>query len=112
MSRTRCYEWFKRFKDGRLSKHEPCFGRVSTSCDDAHVGQVREIVRSNRRLTEREIAEECNIPIRSCHNILTTKLEIHRVVSEFVPRLVTQYQRVALPSVRKFWISLARMKTL
>jgi hypothetical protein len=57
MSRTRCYEWFKRFKDGRQSTHdEPLLGRPSTSCDDAHVAQVREIVRSNRRLTVREIA--------------------------------------------------------
>jgi hypothetical protein len=40
-----------------------------------------------------EIAEECNILIGSCHDILTTKLEIYRVVSKFVPRLLTQDQR-------------------
>jgi hypothetical protein len=52
MSRTRCYEEFKRFKDGRQSTHdEPHLGRPSTSCDDAHVEQVCEIMRSNRRLT-------------------------------------------------------------
>jgi hypothetical protein len=57
MSRTRCYEWFKIFKDGRQSTHdEPSLGRTSTSCDDAHVAQVREIGCSNRRLTVREIA--------------------------------------------------------
>jgi hypothetical protein len=44
MSRTRCYEWFKRFKDGRQSlQDEPRLGRPSTSCDDAHVAKVREI---------------------------------------------------------------------
>jgi hypothetical protein len=94
MSRTRCYERFKRFKDGRQSTHdEPRLGRLSTSCDDAHVAQVREIVRSNRRLTAREIAEECNVLIGSCHDVLTTKLEMRRVVSKFVPRLLTQDQR-------------------
>jgi hypothetical protein len=41
----------------------------------------------------REIAEECNISIGSCHDILVTKLEMHWVVSEFVPRLLTQDQR-------------------
>jgi hypothetical protein len=60
-------------------------GRPSASCDDAHVAQVHVIVRSNRRLTVREIAEECNISIGSCHGILTIKLEMHQVVSKFVP---------------------------
>jgi hypothetical protein len=62
MNCTRCYEWFKRFKDGQQSTHDvTCLGRPSMSCDDAHVAQVREIVRSNRRLTVRKIAEGCNI---------------------------------------------------
>jgi hypothetical protein len=85
-SHTRCYEWFKRFKDGQQSIHdEPRLGRPSTSCDDAHVAQVCEIVRSNRHLTLWEIAEECNISIGLCHDILTTKSEMHWVVSKFVP---------------------------
>jgi hypothetical protein len=84
MSRTRCYECFKRFKDGRQSTHdEPRLGRPSASCDDAHVPQFREIVHSTRRVTE--IAEECNISKRSCHDILTTKLEMRWVVAKFVP---------------------------
>jgi hypothetical protein len=94
MSRTSSYEWFKRFKAGRQTIHdEPRLGRPSTSCDDAHVAQVREIVRSNRGLTVREMPEECNISTGSCHDILTTKLEMHRVVSKFVPRLVAWDQR-------------------
>jgi hypothetical protein len=86
MSCTRCYEWFKRFKDGRQSMHDkPHLEWPSTSCEDAHVVQVREIMRSNRRLTVREVAEECNVSIGSCHDILMTKLEMHRVFSKFVP---------------------------
>jgi hypothetical protein len=81
MSRTLCYEWFKRFREGRNSTHdEPRLGRPSMSCDDAHGVQIREIVCPNRCLTVQETAEECNISIGSCHDILTTKLEMHRVV--------------------------------
>jgi hypothetical protein len=59
MSRTRCYEWFKQFKDDRQSTYEePRLGQPSTSCDDPHVVQICEIVRFNRRFTVREIAEE------------------------------------------------------
>jgi hypothetical protein len=94
ISRTRCYEWSKRFKDNRQSIHdEPRLGRPSTSCEDAHVAQFREIVLSNRRLTVQKIAEECNMSIESCHAILMTKLETHRVVSKLVPRILTQDQR-------------------
>jgi hypothetical protein len=40
MSHTRCYEWFKLFKDGQQSTHdEPRLGRSSMSRDDAHVAQ-------------------------------------------------------------------------
>jgi hypothetical protein len=91
MSRTHCYEWFKRFKDGRQSTYvdEPRLGRPSTSCDDSHVAQVSEIVLSNSRLTVREIAEECKTSLGSCRDILTTKSEMHQVVSKFVPRLLS-----------------------
>ena len=94
MGRTQCYEWFKRFKDGRQSNdNDPRPGRPSTSTDAVHVAQVRAVVRSNRRLTVREIAEECNISVGSCHAILTEKLEMHRVAAKFVPRLLTEDQR-------------------
>jgi hypothetical protein len=94
MSHTCCCEWFKQFKDGRQSTHDqPCLGWPSTLCDDADIVQVHEIVRSNCRLTVLEIAEECNISKGSYHDTLTTKLEMHLVVSKFVPRLPTQDQK-------------------
>ena len=38
MSRTQCYEWFKRFIEGRMSAgQDPRLGRPSTSTDDDHV---------------------------------------------------------------------------
>jgi hypothetical protein len=40
----------------------------------------------------REVAEECNLLIGSCHDIITTKLEMHRVVSKFAAQLQTQDQ--------------------
>ena len=56
MSRTQCYEWFKRFEKGRMSVgEEPRPGRPSTSTDDHHVERVRAVIRGNRRLTVREV---------------------------------------------------------
>jgi hypothetical protein len=93
VGRTQCYEWFERFKDDRQpTDNDPRPGRPSTSTDAVHIAQVRAVVRSNRRLTVREIAEECNISVGSCHAILTEKLEMHRVAAKFVSRLLTEDQ--------------------
>jgi len=59
MSRTQCYEWFKRFKEGRITVGEdPRPGRTSTSSNDDHAERVRVVIRGNRRLTVREGADE------------------------------------------------------
>ena len=72
MSRTQCCEWFKRFKEGRMSVGEdPRPGRPSTSTDDDHVERVRAVFRGNRCLTVQEAADEVGISIGSCHRIFT-----------------------------------------
>ena len=59
MCRTQTYEWWKRFKEGRTSVDEdPRSGRPSTSKTDDNVVKAREVIRSNRRLTVRDVAEE------------------------------------------------------
>jgi len=52
ISRTQCYEWFERFKDGRIPvgvDSRP--GRLSTPAKDDKVERVRAVIRGNRRLT-------------------------------------------------------------
>ena len=94
LSRSKCHEWFKRFKEGRTSTaDDPRSGRPTVSTDDDHVAQVNDLVRSNRRLTIREMAEECNISFGSCQEILTEKLHMRRVAAKFVPRLMTEDQK-------------------
>ena len=60
MGRTQVFDWFRRFKEGRTSvESDPRSGRPSTSRNEEIVAKVRTIVRSNRRLTVREIADDC-----------------------------------------------------
>ena len=55
MCRTLTNEWWKRFKEGRISiDDDPRSGRPSTSKTDDNVAKVREVIRSNRFLTVRE----------------------------------------------------------
>jgi len=52
MSRTQCYEWFKHFKEGRMSVGEdPRSGRPSTSTNNKHVERVHAVICGNQHLT-------------------------------------------------------------
>ena len=77
LSRTQCHEWYRPFKSGRTScEDDPKCGRPSTSTDDDHVENMLAVIRQNRSLTVREIAEEVGICRISCHLILTEKLKM------------------------------------
>ena len=93
MKRATCFRWHKRFKNGRLSvEDDKRSGRPSTSTDDPYIDEINTLVRENRHLTVRELAEECGISVGSCHHILTEELKMHRVAAKLVPRLKTRDQ--------------------
>ena len=59
MSRPGVFEWRKRFKSGREEvKNDPKSGRPSTTKTDVNILRVKQLVRSDRRLTVRMITYE------------------------------------------------------
>jgi len=94
------YKWFERFRNGCESvEDEESSGRPSTSKTQLNVETVSEMIRSNRRLTIREISEDLNIFYGSVQNILTTDLNKRRVSAKFVPRVLTVEQKQQLLSI-------------
>jgi len=74
------YEWFERFRVGCESvEDEEGSGRPSASKPRENVERVSEMIRSNRRLTVREISEDLDISYGPVQNILTTDLNMRRV---------------------------------
>jgi len=61
--------------------------------DDHHVEKVLavRVIRQNRRLTVREVAEEAGICKSSCHLILTDKRKMRHVAAKSVRRLLTRH---------------------
>ncbi|GFS93126.1 protein GVQW3 [Trichonephila clavipes] len=102
MSRAWIFEWFGLFKAGRQSVNsDPHSGHPSTSRNEDKIAQVKAVVRSDRCLTVREIAQECHISVGSCDEILRKDLNMRRVSAKFVPRLLTedqQFKRLATSS--------------
>jgi len=71
------YKWFERFRNGCESvENEERLGHPSTSKTQENVERVSKMIRSNRRLTIREISEDLNVSYGSVQNILTTDLNI------------------------------------
>jgi len=90
LSRSKTIEWYSRFKSGRrFFEDDTRSGRLSTSHTEETVARVLEIIRADRRLTIREVAEEVRIAFGTCQKILTEDLQMRRVTAKFVPRLLT-----------------------
>ena len=62
MSRTRVFEWNKRFVEGRKDvEDDPKSGRSCTSTIDTNIEKVRQLVHSDCRLTIRIITNEAEM---------------------------------------------------
>ena len=95
MSRSRTFEWFGRFKNGRTSTaNDDRSGRPSTAKTPSKVEQVRAAVNQDRRRrTIHDLCSEIGIAYGSYQRILTEQLNMHRIAAKFVPRVLTQDQK-------------------
>ena len=72
MSRTRLFEWHRRFKEERVEvEDDDKYGRPSTSKTDENVEHVRQNVQSDHRLTVRMIADELGMNSERVWRIIT-----------------------------------------
>jgi len=87
MKKTAVYKWVKRFSEGRESvTDEERSGRAATCRTEENIANVRQIVRENRRLTVRSIAEQVNIDRETARKILTEDLDMRKVCTKMVPK--------------------------
>lgn len=93
LSRDQVFKWFKAFSEGReLVEDESRSGRPSTSRNDENVERIRDLVRSDRRLTVRLIAE-LNLNHTTVHQILTNELGMKKICAKMVPKNLTPQQK-------------------
>ena len=89
LDRSNVYRWYKLFSEGREDVNdEERAGRSSTSTTDENIDKVKKIVLVNRRITFREVAEDLNIPIGSCHSVFTNDFGMTQVAAKFVSKLL------------------------
>ncbi|UYV72971.1 hypothetical protein LAZ67_10001333 [Cordylochernes scorpioides] len=96
MSRKRVFEWYKRFKEGREETADnERSGRSSTSTTPEKVDKVLKLVREDRRITVREVAEEAGISFGSTQSIMKDILGVRRLNAVLVPKDLTFDQKNA-----------------
>ena len=94
MKKAAVYKWVKHFYEGRGSvTDEERSGRPVTSRTEENTGKVRKIVRENRQLTVRSIAEQVNIDRETVRKILTEILDMRKVCAKMVPKELTEEQK-------------------
>ena len=94
LSRAQIFRWFKDFSAGRDSvQDEPRSGRPATSKTDENVERAKSLVRSDRRLTIRLIAEQLNLNKSTVHDVLTNDLEMRKISAKLVPKNLTVQQK-------------------
>ena len=94
MSRSRTFEWFARFKNGRtLTANDDRSGLPSTATTPSNLEEVRAVVNKDCRRTTHGLCAEVGIGYGSCQRILTEQLNMHRIAAKFVPRVLTQDQK-------------------
>ena len=94
MKKTALYKWVKRFSEGRQSvTDEERAGRPATSRTEENIAKVCQIVRENRQLTVRSIAEQVNIDRETVGKILTEDLDMRKVCAKMVPKELTKEQK-------------------
>jgi len=84
MKKTAVYKWVKRFSEERVSvTDEERSGRPATRRTEENIAKVCQIVRKNRRLTVRSIAQKVNIDRETVRKILTEDLDMRKVCAKW-----------------------------
>jgi len=87
------------FLDRTLAEEEQRSGRPSATRTGDNTASVRELVRSDWRLTIRMIAYEVNMNGETVRLILTEELGVRKICAKMVSRNLREQQRVARLSV-------------
>jgi len=86
MKKLSVFEWHRRFKEGREDvQDDPRSGQPKTQRTDSNMDRVRTLVRSDRRLGVRVIAEELNVNRETVRQIVKEDLGMRKISAKMVP---------------------------
>jgi hypothetical protein len=94
MSRSKTFLCYKRFKDGRNSvDNYERSGRPLTSTTPENIAKFREAILADRRQTILDVCEIVGLSYGTFKRILADNLNMRRIYTRFVPRLLSDDQK-------------------
>ncbi|UYV69545.1 hypothetical protein LAZ67_6003933 [Cordylochernes scorpioides] len=86
LSRSRTFEWFSRFLKGRESVNDDQHtGRPRSLRYEENKLKIKELIKSNRRISIKDLSSETGLSVGLCHQIVTKDLDMIRTSSKFFP---------------------------
>ncbi|UYV69538.1 hypothetical protein LAZ67_6003924 [Cordylochernes scorpioides] len=97
LSRSRTFEWFSRFLKSREKVNDDQHtGRPrSLRCEENKL-KIKELIKSNRRISIKDLSSETGLSVGLCHQIVTKDLDMIRTSSKIFPRFLTEEQKVRM----------------
>ncbi|GBL74554.1 hypothetical protein AVEN_235474-1 [Araneus ventricosus] len=93
LARCTIYRWCQRYEAGRVNIKDLPEAHVVTN--NATISAVYELIRENRRITIREIAGELLISKGTVHHIIHKSLGYGKVCAQWVPKHLSENQKIA-----------------
>jgi [histone H3]-lysine36 N-dimethyltransferase SETMAR len=97
--------WFKRFERKQWSlRDEPRSGRPIEVLTDKNIEMAAKLVKEDRRITIRQLAQELNVNYESVRTILHESLGLRKLTSRWIPHLLSDEQKQSRVSWCKFML--------
>ena len=95
LSRSKTFEWCKRFKDGRtsISDDADCGGSQPTAVIPVNIQRMECLILDNRCITCREISQETNLSVGTVNIIIHEHLHFRKVSTRWVRRQLSAFNR-------------------
>jgi len=94
VNRSKVFRWYSRFRDGgELVEDDERGGRPKSTRTAGNIVNVADLVKNDRRIASRMIAESLNIPKTAVLRILKEVLGKRKLCARFVPHSLTPEQR-------------------
>ncbi len=97
MSKPTVRRWHLRFREGDSLTpvtDQVCSGHPNTQTTPAKIQAAEAAVQENRRATLKAIAEKVDVSVTTAHRLVKKKLELRQKVAKFVPRVLSNEQKM------------------
>ncbi|UYV82171.1 hypothetical protein LAZ67_21001238 [Cordylochernes scorpioides] len=109
LSRSRTLEWFSRFLKGREKVNDDQHtGRPKSFLCEENKLKIKELIKSNRIISIEDLSSETGLSVGLCHQIVTKDLDMIRMSSKFVTRILTEEKKEVRMDICKNMVEMTR----